>query len=292
MKILNFGSLNIDNTYRVKTIVKPGETIASSEIDVNCGGKGLNQSVALAKAGMEVIHAGLVGTDGQLLVEMLNSSGVNTNRIEKLNGKSGHTIIQVDDKGQNSIILFGGANRQVSKAYIESIMADMQQGELLLLQNEINNLPYIIEKATEKGIKIILNPSPMEDYLKGLDLSGVALFFINEIEGEQMTGEKEPDQILEKFAENYPEAAVVLTLGTKGAIYQKNDERYFQEACRVKAVDTTGAGDTFTGFFIKEYYTSGDAKQALALATKASAIAVTRPGAAQAIPELSEVVRK
>ena len=139
---------------------------------------------------------------------------------------------------------------------------------------------------------IIQNPSPMESYLQDLDLSAVALFFINEIEGEQLTGEKEAEAILKVMKEKYPKAGVVLTLGTQGAFFQKEEVLCFQEACKVEAVDTTGAGDTFTGFFIREYFENGDAKKALSLATKASAIAVTRPGAAQAIPKLSEIIGK
>ena len=291
MKILNFGSMNVDNTYRVKSIVKPGETIASSGIDQNCGGKGLNQSVALARAGMEVTHAGLVGDDenGKILVEMLTSAGVDTGKIQVVPGKSGHTVIQVDEHGQNSIILFGGANRRISETYIDEVLEDIQAGELLLLQNEISNLPYLLSRAKEKDLKIILNPSPMESYLQDLDLSCVDLFFVNEIEGEQLTGKKQPEEILDEMRKKYPSSAVVLTMGTRGAFFQKGEVRECQKACKVQAVDTTGAGDTFTGFFIKMYYETGDAAKALALATKASAIAVTRFGAAQSIPELSEV---
>ena len=294
MKILNFGSMNVDNTYRIKSIVKPGETIASSGIDQNCGGKGLNQSVALARAGMDVAHAGLVGDDenGKILVKMLASAGVDTGKIQVVSGKSGHTVIQVDEHGQNSIILFGGANRRISESYIDEVLKDMQAGEMLLLQNEISNLPYLLSRAKEKNLKIILNPSPMEKYLQDLDLSCVDLFFVNEIEGEQLTGKKQPEEILDELRKKYPSSAVVLTMGTRGAFFQKREVREFQKACKVQAVDTTGAGDTFTGFFIKTYYGTGDAAKALALATKASAIAVTRSGAAQSIPKLSEVTEE
>lgn len=294
MKILNFGSMNLDNIYRVKTIVTPGETIASSEIDQSCGGKGLNQSVALARAGMDVVHAGMVGNDasGQILIEMLDFSGVCTDKIKKISGKSGHTIIQIDENGQNSIILYGGANREISVEYIEYVFQDLNPGDLLLLQNEISNLAYILRLAKERKLRVILNPSPMEAYLKELDFFSVDLLFINEIEGEQLTGKQKPEEILDLLKEKYPSSAVVLTLGTKGAFFQKGEERYFQKACKVKAVDTTGAGDTFTGFFIREYYETGNVQRALEIATKASAIAVTRLGAAQAIPTLKEVLGK
>lgn len=292
MKILNLGSLNIDNIYHVKIIVKPGETIASSKVEQACGGKGLNQSVALAKAGMEVVHGGMVGTDGRVLLEIMENAGVNTEKIGKSNGPSGHTIIQIDEKGQNSIILFGGANREISKSYIDSVLAELEKGDLLLLQNEISNLAYVLECAGKKGLQVLLNPSPMEAQLLELDLSGVSLFFINEIEGEQITGKQEAEQILDLMKEKYPAAAVVLTLGSEGAYFQKDSERYFQPAFRVQAVDTTAAGDTFTGFFVKEYFESKDAKKALAMAAKASSIAVTRVGAAPSIPTMEEVLRE
>lgn len=292
MKILNLGSMNIDNTYRVKTIVIPGETIASSEIMVNCGGKGLNQSIALKKAGMEVYHAGLVGEDGMILMDFLEKAGVCTRYIQTILGKSGHTIIQVDENGRNAIVLYGGANQMFSTEYIDTVLADLNSGDLILLQNEINNLSYALAAAEEKSLKIILNLSPVDENVKKLDLSKVTLLFVNEIEGEQLTGEKEWENILDVLLKKYPDMAVVLTLGTHGSVFQKGQKRIFQEARKVKAVDTTGAGDTFTGFFIREYFETGDPRRALEIATDASAIAVTRFGAAQAIPDRETVLRK
>ena len=111
MKIINMGSLNLDNVYQVRNIVRPGETISSTGMEVHCGGKGLNQSIALAKAGMEVYHAGIVGTaDGDMLIQALEDAHVNTSLIKRIEGKSGHCIIQVDENGQNCIVLHGGAN--------------------------------------------------------------------------------------------------------------------------------------------------------------------------------------
>lgn len=289
MKILNMGSLNIDHVYHVKTIVKPGETIASSKVEQACGGKGLNQSIALAKAGMTVCHGGMVGVDGEILIDALKSAGVSTEKVKITNGQSGHTIIQVDENAQNSIILFGGANREITEEYIDLMLQDLEEGDLVLFQNEISNLSYALDCAKEKKLQIIFNPSPMEDYLMTLDLSSVSLFFINEIEGEQLTGEKMPEKILASMSAKYPFSAVVLTYGARGAYFRKNQECYYQEAYKVQALDTTAAGDTFTGYFVKEYFETGNVKRALQLAAKASSIAVTRMGASSSIPIFEEV---
>ena len=290
MKILNFGSLNIDNVYRVHQIVRPGETISSLGYEIHCGGKGLNQSVALGRAGMETRHAGVVGTeDGQILLDMLESGNVDTSLVQKIPGKSGHCIIQVDDNGQNCIFLHGGANHAVTDAYIDQVLGGLGKGDLLLLQNEINAMDRILQKAKEKELYVILNPSPMNSELMSLDLSGVRMFILNEVEGGDLTGEQEPELILKKMRQLYPEAEIVLTLGSRGAIYAHGELKIRQEIFRLKAVDTTAAGDTFTGFFISEYFSSGDVKKALELASKASSIAVTKEGAAPSIPWRDEL---
>jgi len=308
MRILNFGSLNIDHVYQVKSIVTPGETIASGSLADHCGGKGLNQSVALARAGMETWHAGKVGADGGMLTEMLRSAGVNTDLVTVTDGVSGHTVIQVDEHGQNSIILYGGTNAQITEKDIRGaldrfatlgpcgagdhakVLERFGPGDLLLAQNEISNMPVLLREAAARGMRIILNPSPMDALMQSMDLSIVSLFLLNEVEGGQLTGKTDPDEIMEGLAAKYPAADIVLTLGTAGSRFRAADgTTCAAEALRVKAVDTTAAGDTFTGYFIREYYESGDAAAALALATRASAIAVTRPGAAPSIPTRAEV---
>ncbi|RDU22586.1 ribokinase [Anaerosacchariphilus polymeriproducens] len=290
MRILSFGSLNIDNVYRVKSIVQPGETIASGSQQVHCGGKGLNQSIALARAGMEVFHAGMIGMDGQILLTELEKAHVNTGLIQKSTGKSGHTLIQVDDRGQNSIILCGGTNQKITKEYVDEVLVKFQEGDLLLLQNEISYIDYIIARAKDKRMRILLNPSPLDEKMCQMDLSGVELFFLNEIEGEQITGEKDVERILNALSEKYPASKIVLTLGKAGAIFRMQGQTCRQNAIHVNAVDTTAAGDTFTGYFIKEFYNTKSPEKALALATKAAAIAVTKEGAAGSIPILKEVL--
>ena len=290
MKVLNFGSMNLDYVYQVDHILIPGETLASSDRKTFCGGKGLNQSIALAKAGILVYHAGMIGDEGDILLETCRENGVNTEFIRKIPGPGGHTVIQVDKNGQNSILLFGGSNRSMTKEFVDSVLAAFEGGDIILLQNEINELDYIIDKAYEKGMMIILNPSPYDSALDACDLSKVSLFLVNEIEGYQITGEKEPEKILARIKELYPKSKIVLTLGGEGSVYQDESGIYRQGIYKVKAVDTTAAGDTFTGYFISSIIDGMPVQEGLSLAAKASAIAVSRPGATASIPLREEVL--
>ncbi|MCR4713037.1 MAG: ribokinase [Treponemataceae bacterium] len=292
MKVLSFGSLNIDYVYQIDHIVSNGETESTSGMRENCGGKGLNQSIALARAGVSVWHAGMVGSEGQLLIDACVKNGVNTDFIRMTKGRSGHTIIQVDKNGNNSIILFGGANRCMTETFIDEVINNFESGDMIILQNEINLLDVIIDKAFSKGMKIVLNPSPYDKALDECDLKKVSFFILNEIEGNQMTGEKEPEKILAGIHEKYPDAKIVLTLGSEGSMYFDDGKTYRQGIYKVKAVDTTAAGDTFTGFFVASIIKGMKSEEGLSLAAKAAAIAVTKPGALDSIPALDEVLAK
>ena len=289
MKILNFGSMNIDYTYKVEHIVTPGETISSNGIEVFPGGKGLNQSVALAKAKAEVYHAGMIGKDGLFLKEVCEKSGVHTNYIKCIEERTGNAMIQVSEEGQNSIILFAGANRKNTKEYIKEVLKHFEKGDFLLLQNEINLLDYIINQAYEKGMMIILNPSPYNEKLDSCDFKKISMLLLNEVEGAQVTGEKDEKKILVRLKELYPDMQVVLTLGKDGSVYQYKDQVYRQGIFSGQAVDTTAAGDTFTGYFISSILEGMPVDEGLKLAAKASAIAVSREGATASIPVKAEV---
>lgn len=289
MKILNMGSLNYDYVYAVSHIVEPGETILSKGMEIFCGGKGLNQSVALARAGERVYHAGLIGTDGELLLKTCEENQIEVSYIKQVEGKSGHTIIQVDDNGQNCILLYGGSNQAFTKEYIDSVLDSFDKDDWILLQNEVNHLNYIIDQAFEKGLKIALNPSPFNQSIHECDLSKVSLFLLNEIEGEQLTGKSDKNEILDMIEERYPKAEIILTLGSEGVIYRYQKVQLTHGIYRVTAVDTTAAGDTFTGYFIYGKIHGLPIMEALELATKASAIAVSRAGATASIPYMSEV---
>lgn len=289
MKILNFGSLNIDKVYAVEEIVKGGETIDSVSFSESVGGKGLNQSIAVAKAGGNIMHAGCVGKDGEILLQALKDNNVDTSLIKTVETASGQAIIQVDKHGQNCIILFHGANYEVDKAYIDEVMQDFAQDDILILQNEISNIDYIIEVAKAKQMKIYLNSSPINENLNKYNMQAIDGIFVNEHEGAYLADKEKVEDILDSLASKYPELEIILTFGDKGAYYRHKDINIFQPAYKVDAVDTTAAGDTFTGYFIALRQQGKSIEESLQKASKASSITVSRKGASISIPKIAEV---
>ena len=295
MKILSFGSLNIDYVYSVPHFVKKGETLSAKELNVYTGGKGLNQSIALARAGVETYQAGAICTDGMFLLEQLKEAGVKTDLVKILDDvRTGNAIIQNDDEGDNCIVLFGGANQAITKEQVDEVFKDFTNEDYLLIQNEINELSYIVEKAKEEGMKIILNPSPMNEKIMKLPLDQIDYFILNEIEAMQILKMDKPEEIDGKYIasllhERFKDATIVLTLGSEGSVCISDDEYVEQSIYKVKAIDTTAAGDTYTGYFIAGILNGKTIKESMDIASKASAIAVTRQGAAPSIPVLEEV---
>lgn len=290
MKYLVFGSLNIDRTYSVPHFVSAGETMSSGKMELFCGGKGFNQAVALARAGKEVYFAGAVGADGRILLDALAADGIDDRYVKRTAGASGHAVIQVDPAGQNCIIILAGANGEITREDADAVLEDFGEGDLIVLQNEITNVAHIICRAAEKGMIVALNPSPCDERIGFYDLSCVNYLLVNEVEGNAITGCTEPNAIADKLHSAYPQMNVVLTLGSRGALYCGADGiRHCCGICRTNAVDTTAAGDTFTGYFLAEITESGDAVLALERASIASGISVSRKGASPSIPTRREV---
>ena len=290
MKILNFGSANIDYVYSMDSIVKPGETVSTRSMEVFCGGKGLNQSIAAAKAGGNVYHAGMVGRDdGEKLLKKMNDDGVNTEHIKAAACPSGHAVSQVESSGQNSIFLYGGANRKIDEKYANEVLEGFEKNDILLLQNEISSLKYIAMTAHKKGMKVVLNPSPVNVELKEL-FPFVSYLMLNEDEGTAFTNESGYVEIADKLLSKYNEMNVVLTLGKKGVYFKNKDECQTHGIYKVKVTDTTAAGDTFIGYFISCIMRGKTVKEALQTASIASSLAVSRQGASDSIPLLEEVI--
>ena len=290
MKVLNIGSMNLDHVYTVDHIVEPGETQSSTQLQLFLGGKGMNQSVALAKAGVEVYQGGMIGEDGGVFLDACREYGIHADYIRTVDARTGHAIIQIDKNAQNCILLYGGANQALTEAYVDEVISQFDQGDILLLQNEVNLMPYIVDRGYAQGMKIVLNPSPFDDKLKAVDMTKISLFLLNEIEGYQLTGCREPDAIIDGIRERFPHAAAVLTLGSDGAVYADQSCKHFQPIFPVKAVDTTAAGDTFTGYFIAGLAQGMEIPDILRMSAKASSIAVSRAGAVPSIPYRDEVI--
>ena len=286
MKMVVFGSLNIDKVYALEEFVRPGQTISAYGMEEFCGGKGFNQGIALRRAGNAVYFAGAVGQDGGMLLDTLDRNGINRDCVKVTDGATGHAIIQLDKKGSNCIIILAGANGEITEE-------DFDEGDLIVLQNEISCVPYILRRAHEKGMIVAFNPSPYDAKISDCDLSCVDYLLVNEVEGAGMAGCTEPDAILDTLHSRYPALNIVLTLGGEGSVYQaKNGERFTCGVHKVNAVDTTAAGDTFTGFFLSEVLCHGDAQKALRVAAVAAGIAVSRKGAEPSIPMIEEVLAK
>ena len=290
MRVLNIGSLNIDYDYTVDHIILPGETEATGSRNIFLGGKGMNQSCALAKAGAEVYHGGLIGQDGKMFLDACKEFGVDDRYIRIVDGPSGHTVIQIDKNAQNSILLYGGANQKLTTVYIDEVLAHFTSDDILLLQNEVNLLPYIVDKAFEKGMQIALNPSPFNEKLDGVDMEKISIFILNEVEGFQLTGKDEPGAIIQTLRARFPHARIMLTLGKDGAVYADGQQQLFQPVFPVRAVDTTAAGDTFTGYFLAGLSERLPMEKILRISAKAASIAVTREGAVPSIPYRQEVM--
>lgn len=291
MKILNFGSCNIDFVYSMNHIVAVGETEQAESMNIFPGGKGLNQSVALARAGAKTVHAGCIGKDGKMLAELMADNGIDISYLKTVDTRNGHAIIQVSSDGENSIFVYPGSNAMISENFIDSVLENFEKGDIILLQNEINGIDLIIKKAYEKGMCIVLNPSPCNEKIKNISPEQVSYLILNEGEAEMMSGHSEPELSLKYFKEKYPKLKVVITLGKKGSVFCDKATEIFQPAFCTQTVDTTAAGDTFTGYFIASIAENSDYAQALKIASAAAAIAVSRKGAAPSIPWRDEVYR-
>jgi len=287
--VFNLGSINIDHVYRVGHFVRPGETLASHSYERGAGGKGFNQSVALCRAGARVFHIGACGPDGEWLREFLTKEGADITWLKETENPTGHAIIQVSDTGENAILLHGGANRSIGRDAVLLALGDAPQGAWFLTQNETDSVPESFRLARELGLTVCFNAAPMDEAVLRYPLEMVDWLIVNETEGAAIAGNDQPGAIAEVVAARYPGMGLVLTLGGQGVLCRKSGQTIRLPAPEVRVVDSTAAGDTFTGYFVAAMAAGQDLESALILATKAAAITVTRPGAANSIPLAGEL---
>jgi len=294
MNFLVYGSLNIDKVFAVDHITAPAETQSSLSLHVNAGGKGANQAIALAKAGAKTYMAGKIGENGIWLKKILKDCHVLTEFVSEDAEYTGEAIIQVDKEGQNCIILYPGGNFENTPQEMKSVLYHFNKDDWIICQNEISNLTELLSIAHEKGLKICLNPSPFNEKILNLPLKLVDLLMVNEIEGRAMAMcekcDMPYDTILNNLVVKYPDTEIIMTVGSDGAFYACGAIRAFVKGKIVNVVDTTAAGDTFTGYYLAcRYLYNLNVQDSLEKATKAASITVSRPGAISAIPFYSEV---
>ena len=282
MTIFCVGSINADHFYDVPHIPAPGETLAGSNHRIGLGGKGTNQSVASAKAGSRVVHIGAVGTDGSWAVDRLGDLGVDTTHIATVDEPTAHAIINVAADGENAIVIYSGANLCQSETAIQAALGSAQPGDRLILQNEASLQVEAAELAKEAGLQVIYSAAPFDAGAVSAVMPHIDLLVLNEVEAAQLS-----EALGVKISDL--ETDVLMTLGAGGADYIASGETIHADAPKVTAVDTTGAGDTFLGYFVSALDQGDDIATALNLACSAAALKVTRPGTADAIPSRQEV---
>jgi ribokinase len=288
-RVVCFGSLNIDVVYRVASVVRAGETIAARAVEEHAGGKGANQAAALSLAGARVFHLGQIGRDGAWVEAELGRRGVDTRYVRVGAVPTGRAIIQLDERGENAIVVSRGANGAIDGRAVEVALQDFGAGDAFVAQNETAGVADALRAARARGLRVVLNPSPIDDAVLRHPLELVDVLIVNRIEAAALVGDGTPDELLARLGGMLPAAEIVLTLGAAGAAGCLGESVVRVPALPASVVDTTGAGDTFLGFFVARRLAGDDLAAALRAASAAASIAVSRPGAMRSIPTWTEV---
>ncbi|MBO6883592.1 MAG: ribokinase [Marivita sp.] len=285
MAVYNLGSINADLFYQVPHLLAPGETLASTEHSRGLGGKGANMSVAIARAAARAVHIGAVGSDGRWAIERLLEYGVDTRNIVELNVPTGHAVIMVDDHGENAILLYPGANRALTGTHIASALAVATEADTFVFQNETSAQIEGATLASSKGLRVVYAAAPFDAHSVEAVLPMLDILVMNAIEAQQLT------DALGVALTDLPVRDVIVTLGGDGCRWVNTDDGTDKTfpAIPVTPVDTTGAGDTFTGFLVAGLDRGLRMEQAISLGQQAGAIMVTRHGTADVIPDLKDI---
>ncbi len=290
MPIFNFGSTNIDIIFKVDHIVQPGETIGSTSLSRSTGGKGANQSVGASYAGgAKVYHVGKIGPDGTFIRSILEQKGVDTTFLREGTTPTGQALIQVSKQGQNSIVLYSGGNKEFKEDEILETLSHTHPGDWILLQNETNQLSFIMNEAKKRELRICFNPAPFDVSVLELPLHLLDVLVVNEVEAEGIAHTADPYKAIEKLTSLYKETEILITLGSHGVMHKKGDGPLTTFGTwDVTVADTTAAGDCFIGCYIASRSQGNDVPTSLYKASAASSITVMRDGAIPSIPSPEE----
>ncbi|XAH24720.1 ribokinase [Xylophilus sp. GW821-FHT01B05] len=290
MAIINIGSINVDHSYRVERFMQPGETLTCRHYARGLGGKGMNQSIALLRANAEVCHLGAVGPGDAWVQGAIADTGIALNDLVISSSlETGHAIIEVDAAGENCILLYPGANHALTAAHVSAALARHPHHRWVLTQNETSVVADAIELAYAAGRKVAFNPAPCDPSLAKLPLERLALLLVNEVEARQLSGCTGIAEAFTALRLRCPQTLVVMTLGADGLWAALGDQEWRLPAPATNVVDTTGAGDTVTGYLLAGLDGGMDTQAALEFALQAAAITVSRHGASASIPHRHEV---
>lgn len=283
MAIWNLGSINADYIYQVPHLPAPGETLSSTDRQMFLGGKGANMSVAAARAGVHVHHIGAVGPDGGWAIDRLLEYGVDTRCIAQVDTETAHALVFVDPAAENSIVVHPGSNRAIPLDWLKQSLTQAETGDWFITQNEVSLQMEAAELARNMGLKVAYAAAPFDAEVTMALLPQLDFLILNEVEADQLK------QATGKDISALGVRDVIVTLGAQGAVWHGVDGAVQVDAIPVAPVDTTGAGDTFTGYVLAGLDRGQPMKQAMQMATKAAALMVTRQGTADVIPDLAEV---
>lgn len=285
MTIWNLGSVNVDMVYRLPHLPEAGETLSALKHKRGLGGKGANMSVAAVRAGSKVEHIGAIGADGAWMKERLASYGVAVGHLDKVGPVSGHAIVAINPEGDNQIIICPASNVLVDEGHVADVLVKAKPDDIAICQNETNGQLLFVRTAKERGLRVVYAAAPFMIEATTAILPDVDLLIVNAVEAEQL--EKAMGQTLDQL----PVADIIVTLGADGCrwIATGTGQQKDYAAQKVPVVDTTGAGDTFTGFLVAALDQGSDMDAAIDLALKAAAIMVTRFGTADVVPSRAEV---
>lgn len=283
--IWNLGSINADKFYYLSHLPVGGETLAAHRFRQGLGGKGANMSVAAARGAGRVAHIGAVGADGKWAVDRLLEYGVDTRHIAQVDVPTGHANINVDEGGENNIVLYSGANHAIRKQLIGAALTEASPGDVLLMQNETNGQLYAAKTAKTLGLRLAYAAAPFSKQAVLEIIDQIDLLIMNEVEAKQL------QEATGKDLSDLPVQDIIVTLGSEGCRWVSNlgrTDRSFA-TYSVDVVDTTGAGDTFTGYLVAGLDRGLAMPAAIGLAMQASALMVMREGTADVIPDLKDI---
>lgn len=286
MTVFNLGSINIDCVFQVPHLPEPGETLAATGYLSGLGGKGANQSVAVARAGCVVHHLGMVGPDGDRVLAEMTEYGVDVSHVGRVDGPTGTAMIMVDPQAENSIVILSGANRMQSEQALRATLATAKSGDTLLLQNETDGQALAAQEARARGLRVIYSAAPFDIAAVRSVLPDVSVLLLNEGEAAQLA------EAMGRPVDTLDVPHIVVTRGAAGAFHYDSGSKTktAYPSLSVAPVDTTGAGDTFAGYLAAALDEGLAWVEAMPLALGAAALSTTRPGAAQAIPARAVVV--